>query len=244
MTASTQKHTLTCAPRTLMGKKNRALRKAGNIPAAIFGEGKPTEPVTVSAIDFGKVFAQTGETSVIYCVIDGKETPTLVADLEINPVLETVDHVDFRRVNLKKKISAQVPVRVSGESLAVKMLGGVLLQQVQEIEVEALPQNIPQEITVDISTITEVGQEIKVSNLSTSTDFTILEDAGRVLVSVVAHKEESTESQLERSETEITTEKVEGEGEEGAEGAEGEAPAGDKKAEPAKEEAKKPEAKK
>jgi large subunit ribosomal protein L25 len=127
------------------------------------------------------------------------------------------------------------------------MLGGVLLQQVQEIEVEALPQNIPQEITVDISTITEVGQEIKVSNLTASADYTILEDAGRVLVSVVAHKEESTESQLERSETEITTEKVEGEGEEGAEVAEGEAPAGDKKAEsvkPAKEEAKKPEAKK
>ncbi|MEI6326880.1 MAG: 50S ribosomal protein L25 [Candidatus Roizmanbacteria bacterium] len=244
MTASTQKHTLACTPRTTLGKQNRSLRKSGNIPAAIFGEGKPTAPVTLSAIEFGKVFAQTGETTVIYCVIDGTEVPTLVADLAINPVLETVDHVDFRRVNLKKKISAQVPVRVSGESLAVKMLSGVLLQQVQEIEVEALPQNIPQEITVDISGITEIGQEIKVSNLAVSTNYTILEDASRVLVSVVAHKEESTESQLERSETEITTAKVEGEGEEGAEAAPGEAPAGDKKAEPAKEEAKKPEAKK
>jgi lipopolysaccharide export system protein LptA len=64
MTASTQKHTLTCTPRTLMGKKNRALRKAGNVPAAIFGEGKPTEPVTVSAIDFGKVFTKQGETTI------------------------------------------------------------------------------------------------------------------------------------------------------------------------------------
>ncbi|MEI7653352.1 MAG: 50S ribosomal protein L25 [bacterium] len=239
MTESATKYTLNCSPRTSFGKKNRALRKSGIVPAIIYGEGADSTAVSLSAIEFKKVFAQAGETAVIYCVVDGKEIPTLVSDVSINSILDTVNHIDFRRVNLKKEISAQVPVELTGESPAVKSLGGVLLQQIKELEVKALPQNIPQAITIDVSVLAEVGQEITVGSLPKSSVYEVIEEADRVIVSITAHKEESTESQLDREETEITTAKV-AEGEEGAEGA---APAADDKAAP-KAEAAKPEAKK
>jgi large subunit ribosomal protein L25 len=136
-------------------------------------------------------------------------------------VKETILHVDFRRVDLKKKVETQVPVIVTGDSPAVKA-GGVLLQQMQEVSVEALPQNIPHEISINIALITEIGQEIKISDLPKSDTYLITDEPSRVLVSVVAHKEESVEAQTERAETEITTAKEPAEGEEGAEPTEGE----------------------
>lgn len=237
MTESATKYTLNCSLRTSFGKKNRALRKSGIVPAVIFGESADSTAISLSALEFKKVFALAGETTVVYCVVEGKEIPTLVSDVSINSILDTVNHIDFRRVNLKKEISAQVPVELTGDSPAVKS-GGVLLQQIKELEVKALPQNIPQAITIDVSTLIEVGQEITVGTLPKSTEYEIIEEMDRVIVSITAHKEESAESQLERTETEITTAKV-AEGEEGAEGA---APA-DAKVAP-KSEAPKPEAKK
>jgi hypothetical protein len=94
----------------------------------------------------------------------------------------------------------------------------------QEVFVEALPQNIPHEITIDISQITEIGQEVKISDLPKSDTYEITDDATRVIVSVVAHREESVEAQTDRVETEITTAKETVEGEEGAEPAEGTEP--------------------
>ncbi len=236
MTESATKFTLNCSPRVSFGKKNRALRKSGLVPAVIYGENTDSTSISVSAIEFKKVFAAAGETAVIYCIVDGKEVPTLVSDVAINSILDTVNHIDFRRVNLKKEITAQVPVELTGESPAVKSLGGVLLQQIKELEIKALPQNIPQEISIDVSVLAEVGQEITVGSLPKSSVYEVVEEADRVIVSITAHKEESTESQLDREETEITTAKV-------VEGEEGAAPAADDKAAP-KADAAKPEAKK
>jgi large subunit ribosomal protein L25 len=229
MTDTSQKITLECSARTVVGKQNRSLRKSGLIPAVIFGESTPSVSVSIPATLFATVHAAAGETSIVYCNVDGKEIPTLISDVHIHPVFGSVNHVDFRRVNLTKKITAQVPVKLIGESPAVKA-GGVLLQQTQEVEVEALPQDIPHDITVDVSTLTEIGQELSIGSLALSDSFKIVENPTRILVSVTAHKEESTESQLERTETEITTAKPDAETPEGVDAA---------KAEPAKKEEKK-----
>lgn len=220
---------LVCEMRTLIGKQNKALRKMGKIPAVIYGEGMKPLSVSISEKDFSLAFKKAGETSIIECEVDGQKIPTLISDIAIHPVLDTVLHADFRKVNLKKKVQVEVPVALVGESLAVKSAGGVLLQQMNEIEIEALPQSIPASIQIDISVLSEIGKEIKVKDIAKSEEYVILEDGERVVVSVIAHKEESTETQSERSEVEITTEKKEGEGEE----AEGEESTNDAKPEPA-----------
>lgn len=214
---TTQPLQLDCEIRTIFGKKNRGLRKSSFIPGVIYGEGQEPIHITLPYKTFLETFKKAGETTIIECKVDKKTIPTLISDVAVHPVKETVLHVDFRKVNLKKKVETRVPVVIVGDSPAVKA-GGVLLQQMQEVFVEALPQNIPHEISIDISLITEVGQEVKISDLPKSDSYEITDDMTRVVVSVVAHKEESLEAQTDRVETEITTAKEgeEGEGEEGA----------------------------
>lgn len=212
---TTQSIKLPCQIRSTYGKQNRSLRKSGNIPAVIYGEGEAPVNVTLAYHEFTDVYKIAGGTTVVECNIGDKSVPTLITEVAINPVLDTVTHVDFRRVNLNKKVHASVPVAIIGESVAVKKDGGVLLQQMQIIEVEALPQHIPHSIDIDISSITEVGKEIKVSDVTVNELYAILDLPDRVIVSVVAHKEESVEAQTERADTEITTAKVPVEGEEG-----------------------------
>lgn len=210
---------LPCQLRTIVGKQNRIMRKNKLVPGVIYGEGEQSVNVTLAYREFTSIYQQAGGTSVVECELDGKTIPTLISEVTIHPVFDTVTHVDFRRVNLKKKVKAQVPVKIVGESTAIKHEAGVLLQQMDDIAVEAFPQNIPHEITVDISTITKIGQEIKISDLPQNENYSILDETGRVIVSVVAHKEESVEAQTERAETEITTAKPDVEEAEGAENA-------------------------
>lgn len=214
---------LACELRTTFGKKNRALRKSHFIPGVIYGEGQEPIAVTLPYKTFLETFRKAGETTIVECQVGDKTIPTLITDVSVHSVKETILHVDFRRVNLKKKVETSVPVVIMGDSPAVKA-GGVLLQQMQEVTVEALPQNIPHEISINIALITEVGQEVKISDLPKSDVYEITDDATRVIVSVVAHREESVEAQTDRAETEITTAKAPVEGEEGAEPAEGEDP--------------------
>lgn len=205
---------LVCEKRAKFGKQNRSLRKLGIVPAVIYGEGMEPVSISIKEKDFMQVLKQAGETSIVECEIGGEKIPTLISDVAIHPVLDKVQHVDFRKINLKKKVEVEVPVMLIGESFAVKSLGGVLLQQMNEIEIEALPQNIPSNIQIDISVLKEIGNEIKIQDLPKSDDYEILEDSERVIASITAHKEESTEAQVERTEVEITTEKKEVEGEE------------------------------
>lgn len=210
---TTQPLTLQCELRTTKGKQNRTLRKTHKVPGVIFGEGQDSVSVTLDYKTILDVYRKAGETTVVECVLEGKAVPTLISEVSIDPVRETIQHVDFRRVNLKKKVTADVPVEIMGEPSIVKQGQGVVLQQMQKISVEAFPQNIPHSIVVDISDVTEVGTEIKISDIAASPDYVIVDEADRVVVSIVAHKEESVEVQSERTETEITTEKAPEEGE-------------------------------
>jgi len=234
MENKTEKITLNVQVRKELGKKVKQMRKNGVIPANV--SGGADKPVAISVVlkDFTPVYKAAGETGIVYVEIEGKSVPTLIRDVERHPVDGSILHIDFRQINLHKKIETEVPVQVEGESIAVNQLGGVMLTQTDRLMVEALPANIPAHIVVDLSKITELGQEIKVSDLPTSSEYVIKEDPERVIISVVEHKEESTEVQSEKTETEIIGAVEEGaEGEAAAEG--GEAAASDEKSAPAEE---------
>ena len=176
--------------RTVFGKKNKKLRKEGFLPANIYGTGFPSQAISVNYVEFKRTFRTVGETGVVYLKTEKDEIPTLITSLQRDPIEGLVLHVDFRKVDLNIKIEAVVPLTFIGISPAVNA-GGVILTQTDKITVEALPQDIPNHIEIDLSVLKEVGEEIKVSNIPPDARYLIKTDAAKVLVSVTAHKEES-----------------------------------------------------
>lgn len=226
--AAPQKISLSVQPRTEFGKKLKKFKYHGIAAGNIFGPDFTSKAITVQLKDFFAVYKQAHETAVVYLQLDGEEIPVLIRHIQYHPVDRNVQHIDFRKINLKQKIETEVPVEIVGESEAVTVHGGVLLTQTDHLIVEALPQNIPQTIDVDVSVLKEVGSEIKVKDLPVSADYIFKEDAERVIVSVTEHKEESIVPDTETAAPVITEEQPE----EGTEGAEtSESPAAESKQE-------------
>lgn len=200
--------TLQAAKRDLFGKKLKKLRREGTLPANIFGPDFESMSVSVNMKDFLKVYRTARETGVVTLEVDKKEIPTLIKHLQKHPVTDQILHVDFRKIDLSKKVLTDVPVKTVGVSEAVSIKGGVLLIQSDVLSVEALPTDIPASIEVDISTIKEIGGEIKVSDLPKSGKYEFKTDSAKVVVSVVAHKEESVTPDTVSTAPEVTTEKA------------------------------------
>ena len=215
--------------RTILGKKVRAMRREGKIPANIFGVDYESKSITVPSVDFTKAFKIAKETGIVYLNLEKDSIPTLIKLVQRHPVSHDILHVDFRKIDLKQKIETQVPVQTVGTSEAVAQKGAILLTQSPELTIEVLPQDIPQFIEVDISGLKEIGQEIKVSDLPKVATYTIKDDADKVVVSTTAHKEESLVAETATKAPEVITEKAPEEGAEAAPAAEG----GDDKKAPA-----------
>lgn len=226
-TTSTEKLVLNVVPRTVFGKKLKKMRHEGLIPANIFGPEFKSVSVSIQFKDFTKTYKTAKETGVVYVALDKAEIPVLIKQVQRHPVTDSILHVDFRKVDLKKKIQTEVPVKTTGVSEAVTQKAGVLLTLSETLLIEALPQDIPQAIEVDISSIKELGQEIKVSDLPKSEVYEIKTPVEKVVVSVVEHKEESITPETTAAAPEVIGEvPVEGAPVEGAPvGAEGTAPA-------------------
>ncbi len=198
-----QTHKLRVAPRTLFGKKTKQLRRAGVIPANIFGSTIDSLSVELPLATFKKLYADSGDTHVVNLQVEGeaKTRPVLVSQVYYHPVTQTIDHVDFRQVDLTQTINAQIPLEVVGESLAVTDLGGMLITSIDEVEVEALPQDLPDKIVVDISTLTELNQSLQVKDLAVDTvKVTMLTDPETVVVVVQeaqSQEEEVAEEPIE-----------------------------------------------
>jgi len=198
--------------RQVFGKRVKKLRKEGLIPANIFGKDFKSKAITINAKEFAKVYKKVKETGVLYLKIEKETLPVLIASVQKHPVTHQILHVDFKKVDLTQKTQAEVPVEIVGQAPAVLEKGGVLLTLTQSLLVEALPEEIPQSIKVDISTLKDIGQEIKVANLPTSSTYQILTEKEKVIVSAVAHKEESVTPETQPTTApEIITEKKESE---------------------------------
>ncbi|NTU72893.1 50S ribosomal protein L25 [Candidatus Roizmanbacteria bacterium] len=177
--------------RNILGKQVRRLRKEGTIPANVFGDGMKATSILVNAKEFAPIYKQVKETGIVYLNLEKDAIPTLIKDIQRHPVSNDILHIDFRKVNLKQKIETIVPIMIVGESTAIAQLSGILLTQADHLNVECLPENIPANIEIDISSITELGQEIKVSDIPAHADYVLKEEPERVILSVIAHKEES-----------------------------------------------------
>lgn len=163
-----EKLELAAKKRDIIGKKVKNLRERGELPGNVYGKGLASTAVTVTERPFRETLRAAGETGVVYLRVEGEEAPrpVLIHGVQKDPVTDDPFHVDFYQVNLKEKTTANVPVVLTGENELEKRGEGLIIQALNEVEVEALPTDIPHEFIVDVSGLTEIGQTVKVSDLS------------------------------------------------------------------------------
>ncbi len=190
-----KRHTLNAQIRQDVGKKVSKLRAEGKLPATVYGKKVTSVSITVSAAEFESVYDTAGETGLIDLVVGKEVKPVLVHNVQRDPMRGTTLHVEFHQVDLKEKVKAAVPLVAVGESPAVTQKVGVLLTLLSEVEVEALPADLPDKIEIDVSKLSEIDQELKVADLHVPNGVTILSDAAVSVVKIGALVSKEAEEQ-------------------------------------------------
>lgn len=193
--------TLTLEPRSLTGKKVKQMRRKGIIPANVYGRGLESVSVQAPLAEFRRVFRAVPRNAVVQARIAGedRDRPVVLRAVARHPVSREVLHVDLYQVDLTRVIQSSATIVITGRSEAVAV-GGTLVQSLDAIPLEALPDAIPSEIVVDVSSLTEFGHSIHVGDLDLPDGVRALTDATAQIVTVVAPRlieEEEEEPALE-----------------------------------------------
>lgn len=192
---------LKATEREILGKKVKKLRREGIIPGHVFGKKVETESVAVKAADFAKVYKEAGETGLIDLKIgEEKVRPVLIRQVQVDPVRGEILNIDFYQVNLLEKTTVNVPITLTGEEPEIVHTGeAVVIQPMMEVEVEALPADLPENIEVDITPLKAIDDAITVADLKVPSGVTILAEPEVVVVkldnAVTAEMQELLEEQ-------------------------------------------------
>ena len=179
-----KKHTLIAQKRDLLGRKVKQLRASGQIPASVYGKKVASAALALNAKDFFKVHGEAGETGLIELTVEGTVRPVLIHGVQVHPLTGSPLHVEFYQVDLKEKVHTKVPLEFVNESPAVTQKLGVLLSVLDELEVEALPTDLPEKLLVDVSPLEAVDQEVKVKDVKAPNAVTVLTDPELTIVKV------------------------------------------------------------
>jgi large subunit ribosomal protein L25 len=153
--------------RDVVGKQVKQLREEGLIPAVVYGHGIEAKDISVDYRAFEKTLRGAGESSLVDLVVNGDEAvKVLIQDVQYDPLKERVIHADFRQVNMKEKLEADVILKLVGEAPAVKALGAILVRNLSAITVKCLPQYLVHEIEVDLGALKNFDDSIKVSDIA------------------------------------------------------------------------------
>jgi large subunit ribosomal protein L25 len=158
---------LTVAPRAVLGKKVAALRRRGQTPANVYGHGIASTAVQAETAALLHLLRGVSRNQIINLRVEGEGAPrtVVVRDIARDPVNDRLLHVDFYQVSMTERMRAQVPVVLVGTSDAVSTYQGVLLQMIDQIEIDALPGDIPAHIECDVSVLTQLEQSVHVRDL-------------------------------------------------------------------------------
>lgn len=195
---------LTVQTRNILGRKVKNLRRGGLIPAELYGHDFPNIHLAVSQKDFLKIFHQAGESTLIRLKISAKgggekskddsDLNVLVYNVQKDYLTGEVAHIDFYKVRMDEKIKTAVPLELVGESPGV-VAGGILVKAMQEIEIEALPQDLPRNIEVQIAGLSNIGDSLYVKDIRVPTGVKILVEPETVIATVSEPaKEEAPEA--------------------------------------------------
>lgn len=208
--------TLKLSPRTVTGKKVNRLRRQGIVPVHVYGTGAESLAAQVEDQTITRLLPQVGSNIPVSVEVEGQEGADIcfVREVQRHPVSESVLHVDFLRLDVTQTVTAEVPIVLEGTAPGVTQMGGVLLQNLQSLLVEALPMEMPAAFHIDISPLVDFEVTIIVGDVETSGEISILNDPDALVVRVTAPRIEVVEEEEIEGEEEF-------EGEEG-EVAEGE----------------------
>lgn len=199
---------LAAEKREVFGRAVRQLRAQGLIPAELYGHGLENLHLSIPAKEFSKVFKEAGENTVVTVAVGKEKLPALIYDVERHPTSEEVVSVDLYQVRMDEKIRANVPLEFTGESSVVKEGAGVLIKSMHEIEVEALPADLPHDIAVDLSGLAELGKSIYVKDLAVPANVKIAVDPETVVVSVTEKATEEKEKAEQEAAAAVGVEQV------------------------------------
>ncbi len=201
-----------------VGRKVKRLRKAGKLPANVYGPDIKSVSLTLDAKEFRKAYEKAGETSVVELLVGKDVYPVLIHNIQNDPIELTPIHVDFFKIDLKKKVTANIPLEITGTAPAEKQGLGTLVSYIDEVEVEALPGDLIDKINVDVEGLTEADQSLAIKDLKYDKNkLTIANDPDEIVVKIELQKEEPVEVAPTES-AEGETAPAEGEGEKPAEG--------------------------
>ncbi|MBD3360528.1 50S ribosomal protein L25 [Candidatus Peregrinibacteria bacterium] len=191
------------------------LRRQKLIPIEYYGKGVENKSLQADYQGFRKVYLATGSNTIINFMVDGKENlNVLVQEVERDPVTDFISHVDVINVRMGEKLQTRIPLKFTGTAPAVKELGGILMTNINEIDVKCLPKDLIHNIEVNIDSLVDYNSYIRIKDLVVPDTIAVLNDPEDVVATVVAPKEEEEEEVAEE-----VVEGAEGEAVEGEEGA-------------------------
>lgn len=196
---------LMAEPRSVHGKKVKTLRRVGLVPGVVYGPViQGTHSVSVNSRDFYKFYMAHGHSTIFTIKWDGGSQPVLIREVQRDPVRQDILHIDFFAPDMDVKLRQMVSISLSH---AVEVTGAMLQHSITEVEVEALPSDLPSEITVDVSALTEIGDTVTVGELPAIDNVEFITTAETVVASIVpesVQEEEEDEEAVEGEEGEET----------------------------------------
>lgn len=205
-----EKLVLKAQSRSAVGKSSNSLRGAGQIPAVLYGKGIDSVNLVVDEKEFAKTFKVAGESTIIDLSLDDKSVPVLIQDVQNHYLKDHPIHIDFYAVRMDEKLRAHVPIHFIGDAPAVKTLGGILVKNLSEIEVECLPADLPSSIEVDLSSLVDFEKAVRISDLGIGDKVKVLAQSDEMIVAVSPPRSEEELKSLEEKPVEEDVSKVEG----------------------------------
>lgn len=203
---------LTVANRELLGKKVRFLRRQGITPVHLFGHGIESLALQCDTNELKQVIGRSGKTRLINLIVNNEKQPRPVIIREVQTVPTTGQslHVDFYQVKMSEQVKMEVPIVLVGEAPALKLKDNMLVHELDTLEIECLPANIPNAIEVDITSLIEPEQAIRVGDIKVDKDITVFNDPEQVVVKIsIRHVEVIEEEEVVEIEEEVAEAPVE-----------------------------------
>jgi large subunit ribosomal protein L25 len=183
--------TVTAEPRDSRGKNEaRRLRVKGSMPAVVYGGPSGATPVAVSPKELTKILnSKTGHNTIFNLGVNGDSTPVMIVDWQYDPITDSLLHVDLKRIDLTKRITVKVPVITQGDPKGVKLQGGIQDVVTREIEIECLPDDIPEQFVVNVSELL-IGQNIRAADIPLEGSLKLVSLPDTVITHVISIKAE------------------------------------------------------
>jgi len=195
-----EKVVLKANKRNVVGKQVKALRREGKLPAVIYGRHSEPINIELEAVSSGRILAKATSSSLITIELDGEKIPTLVREKQRDFIKNTLLHVDFLSVSMTEILRASVALRFKGVSLAVKDFNAILVHNIEALNVECLPADLPEYVEVDVSALKNPGDGIRVGELPIPANVTVLDDEDMMVAVASASKIEEALAEIEELE--------------------------------------------